>query len=150
MGFEDTWANASTEDSGDNAPPDGLYDAALMDAGAFTSKQGNDVGKLEWQTVDKQYQWTQILGFKNPKQAGFSKAQCMKVGVDVDGVSSLDELDEALKEKVGGFYELEVQHNGEFVNTYVRDGAVPSDLPAPDPVPAAAPGAEFGDDVPWN
>jgi hypothetical protein len=151
MGFDDTWADASPEGGEDNAPPNGLHDAALIDAGAFTSKSGNDVARLEFQTVDKQHQWTSILGFGSSKQAGFSKAQCMKVGVDVDAVASLEELDAALKACTGGFYEVEVEHNGEYVNTYVRDGAQPneSDIPTPEMEPAPA-GAEFGDDVPFS
>lgn len=148
MSFEDTWANASVDQTDDNSPPDGMYDAALVDAGAFTSKQGNDVAKLEFQTVDKQYDWTMILGFGSPKQAGFSKATCMKIGVNVESVSSLDELDEALKAQVGGFFEVTVERNGEYVNTYVNDGATPGDVPPPDPVPATA---CFGDDdIPFS
>jgi hypothetical protein len=96
MSFQETWANASTEGSRLTTPHrTGCTTSALVDAGAFTSKQGNDVAKLEFQTVDKQHQWTMILGFGSPKQAGFSKATCMKVGVNVDDVSSLEELDTA-------------------------------------------------------
>lgn len=146
MGFDDTWADATPDMTGsDDAPPDGKHDAALIDAGAFTSKNGNDVVKLEFQTVDRQFQWSAIYGFNSVKAAGFTKGQCQVVGVNIDQVGSLDELDQALKDHVAGFYEVEVERNGDYVNTYVRDGgkpAVVSDVPADTsdlaPVPAAA------------
>lgn len=153
-GFDGTWAEASTDGNNDDAPPDGTHDVALVDARAFTSKAGDDFAALEFQTIDKQHQWTLLGGFKTTQAAGFTKAACMKVGVDVDSVHSLEELDTALKAVVGGFFEVEVKRNGDFTNTYVNDGIqaqnVP-DLPADtkDLQPAAAGGKADDDDVPF-
>lgn len=152
-GFDDTWAEASADGNNqDDAPPDGTYDAALIDAGAFTSKQDNDVAKLEFQTVDKQYTWTMIMGFASTKAASFSKGTCATVGVDVDSVNSMEELDTALKAVVGGFFEVKVERNGDWTNTYVQDGIpaqqpdVPADTSDLQPTPS---GASDDDDLPF-
>jgi hypothetical protein len=151
MGFDDTWADADPDQGGnDNPPDDGIHDVALVDARAFTSKGGDDTVVFEWRTVDGDYSWSQVCGFKSPKAAGFTKGQCITAGVDVDSVGSLDELDAALKECVAGFYEVEVQRNGEFVNTYIRGGQKPSqpDVPA-DTAGLQPAAASKDDDVPF-
>lgn len=148
--FDETWADANPDatQSDGEAPPDGMYDVALVGADAFTSKAGKDVAKLEFRTVDGEHEWTMLMGFASTKAAGFSKGTCLKIGVNVDEVSSLDALGEALRGFVGGFYEVVVERNGDFVNTYVNDGAPsPSDVPAPEIEPA---NVGSTDDVPWN
>jgi hypothetical protein len=152
MGFDDTWADANPDGNEDNAPPDGLVDAALVDAGAFTSKAGDDFVRFEWQSVDKEYQWTQLNGFKSLKAAGFTKGQCMKLGVDVESVLSLEEIDTAVKEHISQFYEVEIERNtgndGKvYVNTYIRDGQATPDVPADTRFTPAAAGGD--DDIPF-
>jgi hypothetical protein len=147
MSFGDTWADANPEGGNDNPPPEGIHDVALTDASAFESKAGNDTVTFDWRTVDNQYDWTQVCGFKSPKAAGFTKGQCMTAGVDVDSVGSLDELDAALKQCVGGYYEVEVQHNGEYVNTYIRGGHKPAEPDVPADTSDLQPAAAGGDDT---
>lgn len=145
MTFSDTWQDANP-DGGDNEPPEpGVYDVALIDADAFTSKAGDDWAKLELQDVATKYEWTLLLGFKNPKQAGFSKGVCQTVGVDVDSVSSLEELGSALKTHVGSYYSVKVEQNGDYRNTYINGPAdegpkaeVPADTEGLEPAAAAS------------
>jgi hypothetical protein len=154
--FDETWADANPGQPDDDAPADGKHDAALIDASAFTSKNGKDVVKLEFQTVDKDHTWGVIYGFNSVKAAGFTKGQCQAIGVNTEApdIVSLDALGQALKEHVGEFFEVDVERNGEYVNTYVRGpaaGAVPqSDVPADtgdfETVPASN---DDGGDVPF-
>jgi hypothetical protein len=152
MGFDDTWADAvprTDENSNGNPPPNGTYDVALIDASAFTSKAGDDYVKFEWQTVDKQHAWPQLNGFGTVKAAGFTKGQCMKVGVDVELVSAFAHIDDALKPLIGQFYEVKVEHNGEYVNTYVLDGQgapMGADVPADN---SSTPASTDNDPVPF-
>lgn len=151
MGFDDTWAQADPDavgNSEDNAPDDGTHDAALIEGRAFTSKGGNDMVVLEWQTVDRQHQWPSLHGFKTQEAANFTKKTCRDLGVAIDDVASLDELDSLLKEHVGEFFEVEVKRNGDYINTYINGGGVKpvADVPAdvsPDPVPAGDDGVPF-------
>lgn len=149
MGFDDMWENADPEGNNDTAPEDGIYDVALVDANAFTSKGGHDLVTLEWQTADKEHQWTSLHGFKTMQAAGFTKGTVMKLGVDPSTAGSLSELDAALKPCVGRYFEVEVKRNGDFVNTYVNDGQGPApDVPA-DTSGMDAPKTEDGDPVPF-
>lgn len=158
MGFDDTWADANPDAAGGdngNPPPDGTHDVALVDASAFTSKGGNDMVVLEWQKLsEREYQWPSLHGFKTQQAANFTKKTCREVGVDIDNVESLDALDAALKEHVSKFYEVEVKRNGDFINTYVNGGGVVPvtvpDVPADVEGLGDPPGAQFGDDAPWE
>lgn len=146
MGFNDTWASASADGSGNEAPPPGIYEVALIDADAFVSKAGNEIAKLELRDVASGHEWTMVLGFQSQGAANFAKSAIASVGVDVEAVDSFDALGSALKEFVGRYYEVEVKQSGEYRNTYVRAGASP-DVPAEMPEPAAVAGTD--DDIPF-
>ena len=151
MGFADTWSEADPEGgSGDDPPREGIHDVALIDARAFESKNGAEVVVLEFQTVDKQHQWSSLHGFKTSQAAGFTKGACQKVGVDVASVGSLEELDAALKTFVGGFYEVEVKKNGDFINTYVNDGVGPPKADVPADTEGLQPVPDDGEPAPWE
>lgn len=152
MGFADTWSDADPDGNNDSANPprEGLFDVALVGARAFESKKGEDTVVLEFQTVDKQHQWSSLHGFKTPQAAGFTKGACQKIGVDVESVSSLEELDAALKAFVGGFYEVEVKKNGEFWNTYVNDGVGPPKADVPADTEGLQPVPDDGEPAPWE
>ena len=157
----DAFKNADPDKEGDDLEPpaDGVYTVALMDAGAFTSKAGNFLAKLAFRvqdTTSNGYEWTVLLGFAKQRQANFSKGQIRDLGIDVDSISSEDELDTTLKGRVGGFYYVEVKTSlgdgREFRNTYVT-GPASSQPPASQPVPVTAGGGEplndGMDDVPF-
>lgn len=158
MSFNSTWHTANPDAVGgtdNNDPPDpGIYDVTLIDAGAFTSKKGDDWVKLEWRRLTDGYDWTVLLGFASEKAANFAKRECRELGVDVDSVASLDELDSALKQQGGHYFEVEVVQNGDFRNTYLRgkSGEHVSDIPTStaDFAPAMANGPVSGDaDIPF-
>lgn len=143
----DAWSSADPNapmDSNDPPAP-GEYDVVINDARAFQSKAGNDVAIVEWQITGGSqtgYSWPDLYGFKNDGQIKAAKAMCDRIGVDVDTVSSLEDLDARLKERIGEYFRIEVVQNGQWLNTYVRGTATQqplSDVPddgAFQPVPA--------------
>lgn len=155
MTFQDTWDKASKEgiNEDNEAPPDGAYEVALTGAAAFTSKKGEQVVKLELQVVsamDTGHEWTVIQGFKNQKQASVTKATCYKLGVDVDTVASLEELDSELAQLIGNYYSVDVARKGDFANTYFNQKTATAEESEakPEPAPVATGGAD-DDDVPF-
>jgi hypothetical protein len=144
-GFASTWGNASTnpQDQDDTPPPVGKHNASLDDARAFTSKQGNETLVAEFRVLDGPHEgvkWSVLHGFKNERAAGVAKSFSQSLGVDVESVTGIEELNEALKPHVG------------YYNTYVTgrlDGSTPvSDVPA-DGAPAHEPVPTDTDDIPW-
>jgi len=145
MNFGALWQNANPDAVGENnEPPEpGRYDVALAGAGAWIAKSsGNPTMKLTWRRVEDGYEWDDIYGFKTEGAANYSKKVAREVGVDVDAVADLDQLDSALKAVVGGFFIVDVQQNGDRRNTYVA-GTLTGDVPIdtsdmqPTPIPAA-------------
>jgi hypothetical protein len=125
MSFDDTWASATVEDQPDRTqPPEpGLYTVAIQDAKAITSEAGEDWVIIELEGIDgaaPNTEWSVLQGFKSPQQAGFTKRVCRDLGVDIDAVGSLDELDTALKPIVGRYFTVQVKQNGEYRNTYFQ------------------------------
>lgn len=150
--------DAAGGDGGDLEPPaDGTYEVALTDAAFFTSKKGDAFVKLAWRVVSQQhtgFEWTVLLGFKSQGQANMSKKQVRELGIEVDSVTSPAALDQELKERVGGYFSVEVKTNGEYRNTYVNGPAVGSDVPidaqafSAEPAPADA-GATDEEEIPF-
>lgn len=149
MTFTDTWTNADPDATGGGDPPeDGTHDVVLNDAGAFLSKEKQEPWvKLSFRRLTDDHEWDVIQGFKSQKQANFSKKTCQLIGVDVDAVGDLDELDKALRERCGNYFTVEVKTNGDFVNTYVQEGAPAPDFVPPPVAAAAEPVAD--DDIPF-
>lgn len=148
--------NAATNDGDDFDPPaDGTYGGCtLRDAGAFTSKAGNDGVMLEWETTEGT-RWKVWSGFKSEKQSAVTWSDVGKLGVDPMGIDSLDDLDAALKNCIGGYYDLAVKTNGQFRNTYINGASAGSNpvvsgqsqmAHAAAPAAAAAPA---DDDIPF-
>lgn len=145
MTFEERWAGAKAG-GGDNDPPEpGVYEAALVDARAFTSQAGEDWVALTWRDTAGGYEWDVLYGFRSERQTNVTKGQIHALGVLVDEVGTLEELDQELKAKCGSYYTLSVKQKGERRNTYV-DGGVVSDVPA-DVREAAA--AAKADEIPF-
>jgi hypothetical protein len=159
--FDNMWANANPDNAGgegnDLEPPaDGMYDVALLDAGAFVSKAGAPFVKMRWQVVShaqQGYEWTVLLGFKSQTQADVTKRAVRDLGIQVDSLIGLEAVETAIKEKLGGYYTVEVvrkESNGKvFPNTYLQDSR-PAQPDIPVPVAAAAPVPTPVDDVPWD
>lgn len=151
-----TWAAADPDaplESKD--PPDpGVYDVVIADARAFQSKAGKDTLIVEWNiTAGPQtgYQWPDIYGFKSEGQTKAAKGLCSRIGVDVEGIAGLGDLDAAVKTRVGEYFTVEVRQNGDYRNTYVQASSQPalvSDVPNDAFQPAAAASAGDADDEP--
>lgn len=145
----DAWQSADPDaPMENNDPPDpGVYEAMLADAKAFTSSKGNDVAIVEWKIVSggqmAGYQYPAIYTFKNEGAIKAAKATAARIGVDVDKIGGLDDLDVALKQHIGDYYGIEVVQNGQWRNTYVQGRAqaplsdVPNDGFDPAPTDAA-------------
>jgi hypothetical protein len=153
--FASTWGNADPDavnESGEPPEP-GLYTVAVTDAKAFTSKKNEDWVVIDLQAIGGQadeHEWPLLLGFRSQQQVNFTKRACRDLGVDVDNVTGLAELDTALKEIVGRYFDVEVKQNGDYRNTYIQgpsegvQGDLPGDL-APTPVSAVT----DDDDIPF-
>jgi hypothetical protein len=121
--FDSAWGSASVgdgEQSNFDPPPDGDHIAELRKASALTSKKGDDWVVLEFREIRSGHDWTVMLGFKSQGQANVTKTACFRLGVQVDEVFSLEQLGQELERKVGGYFEVTVQTNGEFRNTYIN------------------------------
>jgi len=152
------WAStdANAEMQSNDPPAPGKYDVVIADARAFTSKAGNDIAIVEWNITggpQAGYQWPSLYGFKNEGQIKVAKSMCSRIGVDVDTIAGLEDLDRALKGTVGEYFQVEVTQNGEHRNTYVqgRAGAQrASDIPEDGAfTPAATGPVGSTDDVPF-
>jgi hypothetical protein len=151
MSFNDTWADATVEDQPDRTqPPEpGLYTVAIQDAKAITSEAGEDWVIIELEGIDgaaAEHQWSVVQGFRTPQATGFTKRVCRDLGVDIDTVSSLDQLDTALKETaVGNYFTVQVKQKGEYRNTYFQ-GQVSTTETLPTEQRAAANATNGNDD----
>jgi hypothetical protein len=156
MSFGDQWASATVGDNDSTPPECGIYDIALDDASAFTAKSGVDwfVVKLRvCNGAEMGHQWSVLANLTKEGGVKAAKAMSAKIGVPIDEVTGLEDLDRLVKQHIGEYFEVEVVQKGEFRNTYFRDratGDTPSgDVPA-DPAPVgAAQTAIDDDDIPF-
>jgi hypothetical protein len=155
VSFSETWPKATADGSENNdPPPEGSYEVALVDTSAFVSKKGAEIVKLELRVVsahENGHEWTELRSFASQGAANAAKAACSRLGVDVESVSSLEELDAELKQLVGRYYEVSVVRNGEYLNTYVEHETTAQHAAPAAAAEAAAPaaGAADSDPVPW-
>lgn len=158
MSFED-FRNANADGDNDLDPPaDGVYDCAVTVAEFFESKAGKPFVKIGLKVArgaKNGEEWTLLLGFKSQGQANMTKKTVRGLGVDVDAVSSWDELNQKMDHVVGQYFTVEVKTNGEFRNTYIMEGPIQlggSDIPPPDMASVMAnvgAGATDDSDVPF-
>lgn len=137
------WANTSADTSGngdDNPPPEpGHYEAVLVDAKAWTAaKSGDDTMKLVWQIATGTragYTFDELFSFA-PNRIEVTKKTAAKLGMNHEGITSIQDFDARLKPLIGNWYGLEVVQNGDFRNVYVRAQVTPG--PVSDTTPAGA------------
>lgn len=150
MSFTENWSKATIDGTENTSPPpEGKYEVALTDASAFVSKKGSEIVKLELRVVsvnEQGHEWVEIRSFATQGAANAAKATCHRLGIDVESVSSLDELDTELKTCVGRYYAVNVVRNGEYVNTYVEDIVTPQAAAEPEFKPAGFKPATVDDD----
>jgi hypothetical protein len=135
-------------------PVDGTHTARLDAAAVLDTKNGRRI-KLTWQTVDYAHWWESWHGVSG-KAKPFTKGVLAGIGVDLDALTSWDELSDQLADREGRVFEVTVERNGDWLNTSVVGLAkdVQLDLPVngaglPDPDVAAAAGMFDDDDIPF-
>lgn len=125
--FEDTWHTATVDDntqqSNFDPPPDGEHVAELRKASGVRSKKEEDWIILELREIRSGHDWTVMRGFR-PMMVNITKSTCARLGIDVDAPGlDWEGLKHELEQCQGNYYEVTVQTNGEFRNTYVNGPA---------------------------
>jgi hypothetical protein len=161
MSFGDQWAVATVNDSDRTDPPEpGTYETALTDARAFTAKtSGVDWFVIELRVLagpQQDHTWSVLANLNKEGGVVAAKSMSAKLGVAIDDVHSLDDLDRLVKVHIGNYYSVDVVQNGEWRNTFIREriagATMPlSDVPSDVPVPAgnAHPGPVDEEDIPF-
>jgi hypothetical protein len=157
MSFTDTWLTAKVNDGDSNTdPPDeGSFDVILTTAGAFTSKDGKDLVKLELRVLEGEhtgYEWTEFRNFGSQGAANAAKTTCFRLGIAVDQIAAFTDLDAELKMVAGNNYLVKVVRNGEYLNCYFegRLASIPTDTQPPTADPTPTPAQRLADeDIPF-
>lgn len=158
MSFGETWGNTTVSDNEQSEPPEpGTYEVALDDARAFTAKSGKDWFVVELRVVTGEnigHQWSVLADLTKEGGVKAAKSMSAKLGLPVDEIHSLDDLDRLAKLHTGSYYEVDVVQKGEFRNTYIRgpltgEQTSTSDVPADVPAAATTAPAYDDDDIPF-
>lgn len=128
--------------TGDNppAPPDGLYEVALLDAGVFTAQTNSRTTmKTGWKVIGAEHaghEWTSIAQIREGSQesADYFKRDAIAIaGPEVDSVKSMEDLNTLVVAQLGNYYTVEVKRTTRgdrtFENTYIKgrtDGKPPT------------------------
>jgi hypothetical protein len=151
MSFGDQWASATIGGDTSDPPEPGTYEVALTDGRAFTSKGSEDWFVVEFRILaghGQDHTWSVMANLGKEGGVKAAKAMSAKLGVPIDEVTCLQDLDRLVKQQVGGYFEVDVVQNGDYRNTFIRDrvsGEAASDLPT-DPAPVGGGPATFDDD----
>lgn len=148
------WANTPIDNSGtsDGPPEPGNYEAEITDGSYFISKAGKPIVKLTLKITSPgpvlDHEWDEIRSMHTEGGMKAAKATVSRLGIDVDTITSGEELDQALKACIGHFHEVRVVQNGEYRNTYINDRVttMQDTLAA---MPAAQPASAVDDTVPF-
>lgn len=115
-------------DASESTPTDGIYAAYLMAARLQTSANG-DFLVTEWQAGS--YWWETLFGFTS-RRMSITQEFLDGLGVDRSHITDDDAFRLAIAKAAGQVYNVRVEVNGNFVNTYIE-----SPGPQPSPPPAA-------------
>jgi hypothetical protein len=151
------WQNTSVENETSEPPDPGKYQALFSDGRAFTSNAGKDFLVLSWRIAVGPlagHEWDTLYGLDTEGGLKAAKATLLRLSVDVDSITSLEDMDKSVKAATGDWYDVEVKQNGDWRNTFVN-GRVPepaaSDVPANTEEFAVAPagGSAADDTIPF-
>lgn len=149
--FGDFKSEAQRGDT-DAEPPDGVHTATLVRAVIRESRNTGDKGVVtEWQTLDMAYYWSN-WGGTTGGAATHTLRLLRGIGLDPDKFEDWDDVGEELAHIEGNVYEVKVQRNGDYLNTYVtgKPDHVQTEIPVVAPEPAGGGrSAIFDDDVPF-
>lgn len=133
--FDEQWGTAAVGDNDEpNDPPaDGDYTVTLVKGKAFTSAKEEDWVVLELRELATAHEWSVMLGFRSQGQANVTKTACSKLGLAVDEIGSLSELNTQLEALEGGYFDVTVKTSpdGKYHNTYIEGPSVGTDVPVP-------------------
>jgi hypothetical protein len=134
------------------SPPDGsVLDARLVRAYVFESQRGDTFIKTEW-TTDRYY-WEYLRGIAGNGRR-VAQELVLALGIDMTKLNSWEALGDELAVREGTTYTVRVEHNGNFINTYVEDKpqGVQEEIPIDRdfaPTPAGAGAVDDDDDIPF-
>ena len=126
-------------------PLDGVHTARLEGAVVLDTKNGRRV-KLTWQTTDYAHYWESWHGVTGRAKA-FTKDTLNAIGVDLDAVGSWAGLADELALREGKVFRVQVERNGDWLNTSVLADAKDEQLDLPvdtGGLPAAGAAAKAG------
>lgn len=107
-------------------PADGTHTGCeLIDASAFTAKNGKDFVKFQWRAPHG-HTWTVLQGFGSDAQAGVTWGQVAQLGINPTEISDLEQLNGVLTSHIGSYYDIGVKTNGQFRNSYINGPSVGS------------------------
>lgn len=131
MGFADLWKQAAEDDW---EPPAGTYKTRVVDASAFTSRDGREFCKVRLEVTEGHgagRAWDHIMGFSSAIAARISRGSLVMYGLDAEAITDFDELDVAMARLIGTKCEVAVKHKDGYINTDVlRSFTGESDVPA--------------------
>jgi hypothetical protein len=165
MSFGDAWRNANDDDFD---PADGSYHVKVIDASAFSGRDGREWAKVVLQIIGTDAagrQFDHFMNLNNPTGLRIAKESLITYGLDDDGIDDLDDLSRAMFELIGTEADVTVGHKDGFRNVNVQGsrtgqsdvtapGAADSDFSKPPPAAPvqqsfAAAAAGDDDDVPF-
>lgn len=132
----DAQAFQTAANTSDDAPPDGEYDAELIDTTVVTANaDGRQWAKLTWKALagaQRDESWTSLHSLDAYRQDGepnpglkFTVQTLQRLTIDTSKIrsdeSGMDDLLAAMREVRGNAYRVAVKRNGQFTNTYVND-----------------------------
>ena len=136
-------------------PDDGDYRVRVVEADAFTGKDGREWAKVTLQPFGVDGTFDDFMGLSHPVGRRIAGEQLGVYGVDIDRVNSIEELASAMARLQGATAEVTVSHDNGYVRVKVHSSTpaaerqgdqVPVDRSELDSKPAAA---EGDDSIPF-
>jgi hypothetical protein len=136
-------------------PDDGAYQVQVIEAAAFTGKDGREWAKVTLQPFGVDGTFDDFMNLSHPGLRRAAGEQLAVYGVDIDRVNSVDELTAAMAKLQGATAEVTVSHDNGYVRVKVHSSTpaaerqgdqVPVDRSELDSKPAAG---SDGDDYPF-
>ena len=150
MSFDD-FGEFKSEEPDALEPVDGNHTARLIRADLNRDKESGRVKWviLEWQTLDLAFYWTSFHGVTKQAKV-FTKRSLERLGIDLEAMTSWDDIGTALSDVEDRTFVVRVSHNGKYLNTEVLDGGeIQTELPVNTPPTPVKASAFDDDDIPF-
>lgn len=155
MSFGDQWGAATVGENDRSDPPEpGIYQVAVTDAKAFTAKSGSDYLIVELRIVSGHgigHEWSLVANLSTEGGVKAAKNISARLGLPIEHIASLEDLDREVKIPIGSYFEVEVVQKGEWRNTYIKGPATAdvSDVTPAEPASVGAAQSTVDDDIPF-